>query len=319
MKKTILTLALIAVTVFSVLEYQWGINGVYSKVKNFTASVFFVDSVTGDSLRDVYANANKKGGRKIKILVVPGHDQRYFGTEFNGLKEVEMTIALGEELHRLLAKDKKIEAYITQTKDGYVPELNDYFENKKDEVLAFISEQKEQMKFYASTGEIKVLPASSNKSAPSLAAYRLYAINKWANSKGMDIIIHIHFNDYEGRKKGHPGAYSGFSIYTPEKQYSNAKGSRALADAIHARLGESFSKSNIGKERSGIVEDQELIAVGANNTLDGAGILIEYGYIYEPSFADPVVRKAVLDTMALKTYEGIMDFFKEVNRNERIF
>jgi N-acetylmuramoyl-L-alanine amidase len=319
MKKTIGILALISVVVFSVVIIRGELDAVYSKVKDLTASVFFVDSVTGESLRDVYANANKKDGRKVKVLVVPGHDQRYFGTEFNGLKEVDMTIALGEELHRLLSKDKKIDAYISQTKEGYIPELNEYFENKKDEVLAFVDAQKEQMKFYGSTGEIKVLPASTNKSAPSLAAYRLYAINKWANEKGMDIVIHIHFNDYEGRKKGQVGAYNGFSIYAPEKQYSNAKGSRAISDAIHVRLAESFTKSNIGKERDGIVEDQELIAVGANNTLDAAGVLIEYGYIYEPSFADPVVRKAVLDTMALRTFEGLMDFFKEQSRNERIF
>ena len=34
----------------------------------------------------------------------------------------------------------------------------------------------------------------------------------------------------------------------------------------------------------GVVEDQELIAIGSFNTLNPIGLLIEYGYIYESQF-----------------------------------
>jgi len=64
------------------------------------------------------------------------------------------------------------------------------------------------------------------------------------------------------------------------------------------------------KENSGLVESQDLIAIGAYNTLDSAGILIEYGYIYEPQFEDGKVREKTITEMAWQTYLGLNDFFK---------
>jgi len=130
----------------------------------------------------------------------------------------------------------------------------------------------------------------------------------WANENEMDIIIHVHFNDYPGRRKQKP-KYSGFAIYVPEDQYSNAKGSKSVAESIYKRLSNFYPQSNLPKEDLGIVEDQELIAVGSYNTLDAAAMLIEYGYIYEPLFSDPEIRSVALTDLALQTYLGIMDFF----------
>ena len=72
-----------------------------------------------------------------------------------------------------------------------------------------------------------------------------------------------------------------------------------------------FPVSNLPVEDQGIVEDQELIAIGSYNTVDAASMLIEYGYIYEPQFRAPAVRAIVLKELAFQTYLGLADFFGE--------
>lgn len=67
------------------------------------------------------------------------------------------------------------------------------------------------------------------------------------------------------------------------------------------------------KETDGIIEEQELIAIGSYNTLDAPSMLIEYGYIYEPQFADKNVRDSTFRDLAFQTYLGIQDFFGSGN------
>jgi N-acetylmuramoyl-L-alanine amidase len=119
----------------------------------------------------------------------------------------------------------------------------------------------------------------------------------------------VHFNDYPQRKKSSPGDYSGFSIYVPEQQYSNSRSSREIAAQVSKQLGTYYPESNMPKEGSGVVEDQDLIAIGSFNTLDPASLLIEYGYIYEPQFLNPVIRSKVIEDLATQTYVGIHNFF----------
>ena len=64
------------------------------------------------------------------------------------------------------------------------------------------------------------------------------------------------------------------------------------------------------KEDTGVIEDQELIALGSNNSLDGVGMLVEYGYIYEPGIVDISIRNKILDDLAFQTYLGVMDFLE---------
>jgi peptidoglycan hydrolase-like protein with peptidoglycan-binding domain len=59
-----------------------------------------------------------------------------------------------------------------------------------------------------------------------------------------------------------------------------------------------------------LIEDQELVALGRYNTADTANVLIEYGYIYEPMFADDLVRPFVLEELAYQTYLGVEDFLQ---------
>lgn len=114
--------------------------------------------------------------------------------------------------------------------------------------------------------------------------------------------MHIDFNDYPGRK-GNTGKYNGFSIYIPEKQYSNANASRDFAIKIKDQLEQILPISNMPKE-SAIVESQDLIAVGAYNSSDAISILIEYGYIYEPYFTNPNIQEYIFSEIANQTYWG---------------
>ena len=297
--------------IYTFLKNSLTIN--YLKAKYFTASVFFKDSVTEMSLKNAYEesenSSKRKVAQKIKILIVPGHDAEFSGTEFKGLKELELNLELGEKLYDLLKNNSSFEVYLSQNRQGYNPQLLSYFEKNRESTINFIENQKGKMESFISAGEIKRVVNVEHNFAPGEVALKLFGINKWANKNGMDIILHIHFNDYAGRKKNQAGKYSGFSIYIPESQYSNAKGSRSVAESIYYRLRKLYSHSNLPKEDGGVVEDQELIAIGSNNTLDGAGILIEYGYIYEPLFVSSELRHLVLSDMALQTYLGILDFF----------
>ncbi|MBI2097542.1 MAG: hypothetical protein HYT46_01215, partial [Candidatus Vogelbacteria bacterium] len=105
------------------------------------------------------------------------------------------------------------------------------------------------------------------------------------------------------------GPYRGFSIYVPEQQLPAHRLSRDLAESIKSRLLLESPVSNFPKEDAGVIEDQELIAVGAQGSRDSASLLIEYGYIYETRFTDPARRAAVLDRLAFRTVEGIRNYF----------
>ncbi len=123
----------------------------------------------------------------------------------------------------------------------------------------------------------------------------------------IDLLIHVHFNDHPRHSTRVAGSYSGHAIYVPERQYSNSRTSRAIADTIHARIAQHYPTSDLEAEKDGIIEDQELIAIGRYNTLDPASIIIEYGYIYESQFYTHEVASIVLDDLAYQTYLGIKD------------
>lgn len=274
-----------------------------------SASAFFVESAKSEVLKQTLANPYNPNS-KIRVLVVPGHDNDFWGTEFKGVKEADMTLSLGKELTRLLSEDGKFEVVLTRDDSGYTPVFSSYFVSNAEEISLFVKTKKQIMSNLISLGEVY---KSDNKifhnNAPLPVVSRLFGINKWANENNIDLVVHIHFNDYPRRKAG-AGQYSGFSIYVPERQYSNARASKDIALAVSKRLQAFYPDSNMPKEDVGVVEDQDLIAIGAFNTVDPAALLIEYGYIYEPQFLEPVVRVKIINELATQTYIGIRDFFE---------
>lgn len=278
---------------------------------NLVASVFFTDSITVDEIVGRYEDGLSKNtqGNGVKIMIVPGHDDENFGALFNGIKEADLNLKLAKHLSTLLQKEKGVEVLLVRDDNGYESGLSEFLKDQ-DKIKEFYQEKKEIMNDLVENGQVvRKTEIHHNFAKPEVVTV-LYGINKYANDNDFDIVLHIHFNDYPGRKSN-GGKYNGFSIYIPEKQYSNSKASKTLAEKIYNHLSYIFAKSNLKGESSGIIEDQELIAVGSHNTADPIAILIEYGYIYESQFHNQEISEIVLRELANKTFSGIKDFLKE--------
>ncbi|MDP3003965.1 MAG: N-acetylmuramoyl-L-alanine amidase [Candidatus Azambacteria bacterium] len=255
--------------------------------------------------------------RKIRILVVPGHEPNYGGAEFGSIKERDLVVELGQDLEQFLKADNNYQVFITRDTQAWSPIFADYFKNNWDDIAAWKKAARKEMSRLVSAGTTAIpAPAVIHNNIPADVAVRLYGINKWANENNIDLVIHVHINDYWGYPANVPGKYSGFVIYLPAQQYSNSVTTKAIAEAVFNRLAKYNPVSNLRQESAGLVSDSELIAVGANNTSDAANMLIEYNYIYEPQFTNPKIRGLALKDLAYQTYLGLQDFFGGSNDND---
>lgn len=247
---------------------------------------------------------------KVRILLVPGHEPGFGGTEFGSLKERTMNTELASDLYDILKKDPHFEVFKTRNNEVWDPVFAAYFKDKWSAIKEWQKDSHEEMRHLIAIGS-STQPVSTvfHNTAPTSVALRLYGITKWANENLVDVVIHIHFNDYPDHRDGVAGVHTGFSIYVPVGQYGNSTTTKAIAHTVFKRLSKDNSVSNLPGESSGIVDEPELIAIGANNTADAASMLIEYGYIYEPQFRTAVKRSAALEKLALDTYLGLQDFF----------
>lgn len=302
-------IAAIFVVFYAVFFFTENGTSSFAEMRRYLAGIFGVESVTETGLRGEYARA-KRGGEKFHILIVPGHDDETKGAVFGGLEEATLTLEVAEELAGYLAREPAIRATIARTRAGYNPELASYFTEHRDRIQAFRQAFKAIMAASVKTGVVDVSTGVDHGTAIEEAAFKLYGINQWANEKKVDLILHVHFNEYPRLRQKEQGKYSGFTIYVPESQYSNAKASMAVARPLAAQFKKYFPSSNFPKENGGIVEDQELIALGANNALDVAAMLIEFGYLYESRFTHPAIRSLAVKEMAFQTYQGLRSFFE---------
>ena len=305
MFKKIIILSGLVVGVFLSLIYFVPMNP-----RTMLAGIFFVDSLTTEQL---------KTKPVVRILIVPGHDNDYWGTEFQGVKEADLNVELAEYLTNYLRQEKNFLVYLLRNRQGYDSNYWNYLEGHREEIAEFERTNRDAMTALAQYGllDSRLGMEIHNEALPEVSS-RLFGINKWSNEMKMDLIIHLHFNDYAGRTPNQSGKYSGLTIYIPDKQYSNAKVSRSVAQTVSEFLGRYFAYSDLPYEKSvvGLKETQELIALGALNTLDAASLLIEYGYIYESQFTHPNTRQLLLQEMAWQTYAGVLDFFSKVPKKE---
>ena len=303
----IIFVVLLFFSFFSYIGYEYNLPYVGSALR-YVAGPFFAERITPEQILASYETD------KIKILIVPGHNNDSFGAQFKGIKEAQMNAELGQELFEFFQKDGKFEAYATRFKNGdYSQWFRDYFESNKEEIRNFRENWRGKWHKAIEQG----LPAGNNQishnSAKDDDSLKLYAVNKWANENNIEVVFHIHFNDYPGRKWAQPGEYSGFSIYVPEYQLPNHRASSELAKPLKNQLEKYFAKSDLPAESFALIEDQELIAVGSNASRDGVSVLAEYGYIYEPQFANKETRGIMLKELAYQTYVGIKKFFGDTN------
>ena len=246
---------------------------------------------------------------KLKILIVPGHDFDNYGAKFKELKEEELNLELGQKLFNFLDKEDSFEVFITRDGNGYTKTFKEYLSNSKS-IQEFIDKNKKETKNKTQSGQFEPVNVVEHNIVSEDIALNLYGINKWSNEKEIDLIIHIHFNDYPRGDVTRAGKYDGFSIYIPSKTMTSYFESKTLAQKIKYSLSEYFDYSNLPVEKDIVIENSDLIAVGSNNTLENsASVLIEYGYIYESIFYDKEKRKENLDKAAYQTYVSIKDFF----------
>lgn len=276
-----------------------------------TASIS--EAVSVDDLKNRYerfSNGRNHDSNRIKVLIVPGHDDKHFGAEFSSIKEVELNRELAKNLYDYLLKDKNFRVFLASDENGYNDRIEKYLEEEKQEIEEFKNYKKSVTQELIDSGEIEIEQYVAHNSAPEEVVDVLYGINRYANEENFDVVLHVHFNDYPRRNKKAAGEHSGISIYVPASHFLNGSASRDMAESIFARLTKVFHPSTNPVERAGVIQDSELIAVGAFNSVDSIALLIEYGYVYESQFIDPVMRPVVLKELAYQTYYGVKTFFE---------
>ena len=269
------------------------------------------------SLNDINTDYGKSASvleEKANILIVPGHEPGSGGggAEFGSVYERNLVVEIGQDLQQFLQTNPRYNVNITRDNKSWNLTFADYFKNNLNDIIAWEKTAKQTASKLVYLGA-KSAPIIIHNTAPVNIAVRLYGITKWANENNIDLMIHLHLNDYPGHSTRVAGIYSGLVIYTPAIQYSNSATTKDVANAVFKRLALYNPISNFPLESSGMIDDPELIAVGAYNTSDVASMLIEYGYIYEPQFVNPKVRSLALKDLAYQTYLGLQDFFTKNN------
>ncbi len=295
---------LILVAAFAILLFM--ASGVPGSSPSELLSLVFPETITPEALKSAYA------GRRLRVLLVPGHDHEYGGTAYGKITEEQLNVEMARALYDVLKTDPHYE--VTTTRDlttrEYIPELQRYLIDNREKIIKRTSELKTAFYDFVDRGELTLQEGMNHKVAATEVAIRLYGINAWANEQKIDLALHIHFNDYGGRRRGVVGPYNGFAIYVPEGQYANARASKELGLAISNALQQRLPLSDFPQESSPVTEDQSLIAIGAYGSREGGAMLLEYGYIYESQWQSKAVRDLMLPELALKTAEGMKRYFE---------
>jgi N-acetylmuramoyl-L-alanine amidase len=252
-----------------------------------------------------------KTNNNIRILLVAGHDDEYHGTEHQGVREVDLNREVVSYLYETLRKEPGFSVARVSDENGYTRTFQKFFDKHEKDIKDFVEKAEKKFNKKIKRGEIDFEETNFHNHAPGEMVTRLYGINLWANESEFDLTLHVHFNDYAGRYKDEKPKHNGFSIYIPEEQFKNHEISKEFAENIFNRLSKYFPVSTLKQEREGVVESQELIAIGSKETLEAASLLVEYGYIYEPQFTHPDTRSVVLKDLAEQTYLGLKDYFRE--------
>lgn len=279
-----------------------------------TSTVTFEETVRADELTAAYANA-AAGGQKVRILIMPGHEPDFGGAEFMGYYERELVVDIANKLATELRTDANFEVFVARGTEGWNDDFTYYFDKQGKKIERFVETHKQTMAKLEKKKKLEENEAqAAHNEARSDVALRLYGVNKWANENDIDLVLHLHLNDETGHGTNAPGAHAGSAIYVPDRIYGNAKASRAIAEPIFERLNTTNATSTFGLETSGILEDRELIAIGAYNTSEVPSLLIEYGYIYEPRITGEGARSEVFTDFAFQTAQGVKDFFGSTQR-----
>lgn len=280
----------------------------FSLATSAYAGPFFVQTSDAMNLIGKFS-AFSETGKSVRVLIVPGHDDTYHGAQYKNLVESDMNLDLATRITEKLSRIPGIVATTSRTSLGYRTDLLTYMNSSRDTILSRVTKQKSLFGLLAEAGLVDLLVDVPHATVVTDVAQRLYSTNEWINREGYDIVLHVHFNDYASHSSGTKGKYTGIAVYYPDAQYSNGTASKFLAKPLYNHLRTLYAQSDFPKENKGLLEDQSLIALGTNNTLNAASVLVEYGYIYETQFTQPEIKEGVFDALSTETCKGFVDFF----------
>lgn len=249
--------------------------------------------------------------KKIKVLIVPGHEPNKGGAdEYKKIKERDLNLQLSEILKNNLSDNKKIEVILARDKDGWNKDLEKFVTTNETEIMNWVALMKEKLLAKVDSGEFKVIdPNMKHNDAESSAVLFLYGTNKWIDEKNIDLVLHVHFNS-NPKINGKPN-YRGYSIYIPDKQYANADQSKRFADYVNEEIVKIQKPSNMPQEKETIISSQELIAVGNYDTLKIPSVVVEYAYMYESLMTNTETRNAFIEKAASSTATAIENFIEK--------
>ena len=251
------------------------------------------------------------GARKIKLLIVPGHEPDAGGAdEFKKIKERDLNLQLSLLLKDNLSKNTDLEVILARDENGWNSDIENYVKTNESEIMKWVSAMKKKMFAKIDAGEVELIdPNMKHNNAASNAVLFLYGTNKWIDENNIDLVLHVHFNN-NPKINGKPN-YRGYCMYVPEKQYSNSSSSKIFANYINEEISKIQKKSNMPQEKDIIIEDQQLIAVGNYNTLKIPSVLVEYAYIYEPLMTSSSTRNIFIEKAASSTATAINKYIEK--------
>ena len=255
-----------------------------------------------------FSSADNNSNKKIRVLIVPGHEPDNGGTNYGDIYERNLVVTIGEDFQQFLNGNDRYQSFITRSTQAWDPIFAAYFQNDWDQIISW--EQTAKTSWATSTAMNESDQGEISNDAAADDAIRLYGIVKWANENNIDLMIHMHLNNYpDAMAKDIVGKYSGLVMYMPAPDLGNNAISKPIAEAMFKRLSLYNPISDLPVESEGLETDDSLIAMGAYNTSKVATMLIEYDYIYEPQFVNPAVRPIALKDLAYQTYLGVQDYY----------
>lgn len=247
--------------------------------------------------------------KKIRILLVPGHEPNDGGAIYGKIKERDLNLQLSTEIKNILSANPNFEIIMARDQNGWNNDLKNYVTTGSTAIMSWVLNMKNKMLAKINSGQFKIInPAMKHNDATSEAVLYLYGTNKWIEENNIDLVLHIHFNN-NPKYKGKPN-YSGYCMYVPDSQYGNASTSRIFANYLNGEISKIENKSNMSQEKDTIISDQELIAIGNYDVLKIPSVLVEYAYIYEPMIISSDTRNIFIDKAASSTATAIESYIQ---------
>lgn len=244
----------------------------------------------------------------VRILIVPGHNSESSGAYAYNTPEANLVANMGERLEALLKQDARVSVTLLRDTKGYREPFASFLTTRANDIATFRENIRRDYAQLMLEGKIPFPSYSPPHGEAKLAdALKLHGANLFAYENDADIVIHLHLNDYAGRKTN-AGKYTGYAIYYAGPPLTNAQVSGKLAGAIANRIEKIRTSSNFPSEISGLVPDPELLALGAHGSVDAAAVLVEYGYMSERVFSRAETKNTMADLVAYETARGIEDF-----------